>query len=495
MKLAVIFLFIICNTACAENRFWSEGSCIDEEKRYEGATRNFYNRGAGQAWKNTLGDWLDNYFTPQGDMPFSTTIIPTKSKLDSVEIDVTSLVELWQQGQIENQGFRLVNPLKKPLSFFSKDQNIVLYRPVLTILTSTGAHNIKAEFDTVLNKSTYTCLGLKPILNAKHPVLITFNIDSVKQTISKALLTFTLAEKNPTSIKLNVFATYIPSTWDAVYSGFSSYLLPFEPIGYFPDILFSTSFENNDWSSDWENTYRGQHKLVKTNKNENFKPLAGKALEVVIKKGEFLGIGATYPLPKNLKKAYFRYYLRLGSSWELNTTGKLPGFSGTYHNTSHRAGWGGRKSDGSNGWSARMFMAKTLSSNNVLPNTTPIGTYLYHADMKKIYGDVEYWNLNNESLLEKNKWYSIEQYIQLNTPNKQNGQLKAWVNGKLVYSNTTIRFSDNPAIGLENVWLNVYHGGKTKAPRDLTLYIDDLIIAKNYIGPRKSTNSSLNIAK
>jgi hypothetical protein len=36
---------------------------------------------------------------------------------------------------------------------------------------------------------------------------------------------------------------------------------------------------------------------------------------------------------------------------------------------------------------------------------------------------------------------------------------------------------------VESVWLNVYHGGVEKADRDLTLYIDNLVIARRYIGP------------
>jgi hypothetical protein len=483
MKLIIFFLFIICNTVEAEERFWSEGACVKADKLYEGATRDFYNRGAGQRWQNTLGDWLDNSLTPQGKVPFSTLEISSKKKLDQIEINVTSLVQLWQKGTLPNNGFRLNNPKNRPLTFISKEHQNYSSQPILEVYTGTEFFQLPVEADTILKKSTFTCQGSSPILNAKHPVLTRFDISSIKQPITKAILRFTLAKKVTKPILIEVFAAHIVENSDTIRQGFASQILANDDLSKVPNITFFTSFEDEKWTNQWEDTSKGDYKLTSNNIREKFSPLSGKALEITIKKGNFVGIGAKHLLPKDLKKTYFRYYLRLGDSWQINTTGKLPGFAGTYHNTTYKAGWGGRKSDGSNGWSARMFTNSTLSSNNILPNKTPIGNYLYHADMKKKYGDTEYWNLNNESLLKKNTWYSIEQYIQLNTPNEKNGQLKAWVNGKLVYNNTNIRFSDNPSVGLESVWLNVYHGGKTKAPKDLTIYIDELIIANSYIGP------------
>ncbi len=492
MKRLFIFLSIFCNTVAAGDRSWSEGACVEAEKRFEGATRDFYNRGAGQPWKNLLGDWLDNNFTLQGTMPFSKLIIPSSQKFEAIEIDVTSLVKLWQEGTLSNQGFRLNNPQNRPLSLIAKEQKDKTRQPILQIHTKTSSFDLPVEADTILQKSTYRCLGSAPILNAKHPVLTRFDISSIKEPIIKATLKLTVAESTSGPIKLEVFATNINTDSNIVIKGLSSAFFPHEDLSESREIIFSSSFEDGDWSDEWQDTFRGEYQLSNHNTKEKFSSLSGKALEITIEKGEFFGIGAKYLLPEGLKKAYFRYYLRLGDSWQLDSGGKLPGFSGIYNSG---AGWGGRKSDGSNGWSARMFMNPTLSASNILANKTPIGSYLYHADMKKIYGDSEFWNLNNESLLKKNSWYSIEQYIELNTPNKKDGQLNAWVNGKLVYSNTNIRFSDNPEIGLESVWLNVYHGGKTAAPKDLTIFIDDLIISNSYIGPRKAIIPSSQMAK
>ena len=103
--------------------------------------------------------------------------------------------------------------------------------------------------------------------------------------------------------------------------------------------------------------------------------------------------------------------------------------------------------------------------------------------MTKEYGDGWGWNMGPTGLLENNRWYGIEQYVKLNDPGKENGVLKAWIDGVLVFEQTGIRFRDSPDLRIESLWMNVYHGGTARAPHDLTLYIDNVVLAREYIGP------------
>ena len=48
-----------------------------------------------------------------------------------------------------------------------------------------------------------------------------------------------------------------------------------------------------------------------------------------------------------------------------------------------------------------------------------------------------------------------------------------------------IRFRHVPGLKIEKIWLNVYHGGATPAPHDMSLYIDNMVVARQYIGPMK----------
>ena len=38
---------------------------------------------------------------------------------------------------------------------------------------------------------------------------------------------------------------------------------------------------------------------------------------------------------------------------------------------------------------------------------------------------------------------------------------------------------------IEQIWMNVYHGGKKPSPYDQHLFIDNVVIARKYIGPMK----------
>lgn len=484
-------LFLFSINLFANTSSWSEGKCDKTNNIYEGATRDSYNRGAGKNWKNKQGDWLDAVLQPQGNKPFATTKIFQQKKDEIVEINTTSLTKLWQKSILPNHGFFIKKESGENSVFYSKDMNSEQVKPHLRVTTKLKVYELIAEADTELNLSTYTCVNKSPSLNSYHNVIIRFNLEDIKEEIISSNLYLTLAQKTQSS-SLNIFAVNISSnSYLKEFSLVDKYIND-ENLKYDDHVLYYENFDDEQWKDKWGVSFwGGSYRTTDKNENEKFIPLNNSALEITIEKGEHSGISAHYPLkPFSLKakhkiqEAYFRYNLQLGTNWFLSTGGKLPGFSGIYGDESYGAGWGGRISDGTNGWSARGTFSPTLSSENTLANRNPIGSYIYHADMKYKYGDEKSWNLDDISVLKNNTWYSIEQYAHMNTIGKNDGILKAWVNGILVYSQENIRFTDNPLIGIESVWLNVYHGGSATAPKDLTLFIDDLVIATKYIGSR-----------
>src|SRR5690606_19066002 len=122
-----------------------------------------------------------------------------------------------------------------------------------------------------------------------------------------------------------------------------------------PAVVLSERFESAAWKEQWSSFgSKSQVELVTSDPENGFVPLDGHALKVTVAAGSVLGLNAQYRFDQLLgeepESMYFRYYLRLGENWDSTVDGgKLPGFAGTYN----RGGWGGRKSDGRNGWSAR----------------------------------------------------------------------------------------------------------------------------------------------
>jgi len=39
------------------------------------------------------------------------------------------------------------------------------------------------------------------------------------------------------------------------------------------------------------------------------------------------------------------------------------------------------------------------------------------------------------------------------------------------------------AIKIEDIWLDIYHGGSAVSPHDQHLYLSNIVVARKYIGP------------
>ena len=171
-----------------------------------------------------------------------------------------------------------------------------------------------------------------------------------------------------------------------------------------------------------------------------FSPLLGYALRVEIPAGTNTGMSVGYEFADKLgyepEQIYFRYYIRIADDWRTLDGGKFPGIAGTYG----VAGWGGRRSDGYNGWSARGLFKEVPPSGNPLGEMVPVGSYVYHADMPTNYGDNHLWQRDYRGYLERNRWYCIEQYLQLNTPGLHDGIMRVWIDGRLAWEKTDWRW-------------------------------------------------------
>ena len=245
------------------------------------------------------------------------------------------------------------------------------------------------------------------------------------------------------------------------------------------DIVFSTDFESPDWYREWgiDKPEPGTDTVVEDSAF-GFEPFQGKALRVRIGQGGNLGSNLRYAFAKRTgsepEEIHFRYYLRFANDWNPEVQGgKLPGISGTYG----RAGWGGRRVNGSDGWSARGSFGRQRDGE------TPLGFYCYHVDMKGKYGSIWNWDRDNLGSLRNNRWYAVEQYVKMNTPGRNDGVMRAWIDGKLAFEKTDVRMRDVNDLKIEMVWLNVYQGGTLPAASDDHLYIDNVVIARKYVGP------------
>ncbi len=242
--------------------------------------------------------------------------------------------------------------------------------------------------------------------------------------------------------------------------------------------VFACNFEAEDWYKEWGLKQAPPRvDIVDLDPELKFEPLTGKALRIRVDKGGHYGLSLEYDFKKMLgeepEAIYFRYYIRLADDWDPKRGGKMPGFGGTYG----RAGWGGRPVKGYKGWSARG------SFDGQRDGKTLMGFYCYHADMTGQYGAIWKWDREQRGRLENNRWYRIEQYCRMNTPGEKDGILRAWVDGKLAYEKTDLRMRQDPNLKIQNIWINIYHGGTWAAETADHLYIDNVAVSTRPIGP------------
>lgn len=254
-----------------------------------------------------------------------------------------------------------------------------------------------------------------------------------------------------------------------------------QPDGGTRNVVFSCDFESPEWYREWGlDKPEAGAVTISEDPALKFEPFHGKALRVHIPKGGQVGSGKlkfrfkerTGAEPEEI---YFRYYLRFADDWDPEQNGKLPGISGTYQ----RAGWGGKRVNGSDGWSARGRF------NQPVNGETPVGYYCYHVDMRGNFGSPWLWEKDRLGYLKNNRWYSVEQYVKMNTPGRNDGILRGWIDGQPAFEKTDVRLRDTGDLKIELVWMDVYQGGKKPAKTDDHLYIDNVVIAGNYIGPVK----------
>ena len=244
-----------------------------------------------------------------------------------------------------------------------------------------------------------------------------------------------------------------------------------------PDVLEVVDFEDESWLKKWDGGKRKTVAVIAEDPARKFEPLHGKALAITTPKSDHYGASIEFPFAKTKDgeptEIYFRYYLRLGDDWDPVGGGKFPGIGGTYG----KGGWGGRPSDGTNGWSARGLFTSRKDGK------TPVGFYCYHAEMKGQYGDNWLWDQDDLGFLENNRWYCIEQHAKLNTIGKSDGILRTWIDGKPAFEKTDVRMRNTPELKIQSIWINLYHGGKDPAASEDHVFIDNIVISKKYIGP------------
>ena len=464
----------------------------------DGATCHYFNQAGRIKWRQRGGDWRDARGEQRGAAADAVATVAATNASRRIDWDVTALVRAWLAGEVDNDGVAIAAAARGPRGiaiFHTRESEEQGARPRLTLEWSGGArHVIAPSADVHLDCSTVRGLGREPRAKVGDdtPLLLRFELPARAPAapLRRATLSLTTTSRQSGDAALAVYRLDAPhqSAPGTPQFGLAQAYVRDEGIDKHPDVLMAETFESLAWPLDWTHARPDfGFRTVAHDAALAFEPLAGKALRVAIPRGGNTGLDLSYGFKDKTgeepEEIYFRYYLRLAADFvPVVDGGKLPGVAGTYG----RAGWGGRRWDGQGGWSMRGGFARAASPDNPVAGFVPVGTYAYHAGSDDLWGDHWPWDIGLRGLLRRNRWYCIEQYFRVNRVGADDGELKVWVDGELAMHRTGLRVRDLLEIRIERVWMNVYHGGTAPASADLHLFIDNVVVARRYIGPMRA---------
>jgi hypothetical protein len=243
-----------------------------------------------------------------------------------------------------------------------------------------------------------------------------------------------------------------------------------------PGILYQNDFDDDttgiysleNLRADWRNprsedgVSEGRVSLV-----EGEGAFSGKSLRVTYPAGVVGTRGGArwhLTLEPGHRELYCAYRVRFGEGFGFVRGGKLPGLAGGEANT------GGRKPDGSDGWSSRMMWRREGRAVQ----------YVYHPDQPGIYGQDFPYDLGGSRAFEPGRWHQVEHRVVVNTPGRTDGIIQAWFDGELALSVNGLRFRDTSDFAIDSFLFSTFFGGSGPewAPaRDETITFDEFVIS------------------
>lgn len=457
----------------------------------DGVSCHHFDAGLGMAWPNGGAQWVDAKGLQGGAVSFDNQPVDMRGGLAALRWNVTALVKQWASGKVPVEGLMVMGP--GGAQFHSRESAEVDKRPTLRLSYAGGASDLLSPVaDAVLDCSTYSGVGHLAYLNmgTGKSAVLRFDLRRLRkgklQDVQSAEL---ILVRTPTSAwapgPLGVYRLSTPFTDPSTPKpGLAARFSQDRGIEAHPDVVFVDRFEASSLDKRWT---RGdpstQLAFLADTPASSAAPT--RLLRTLVPKAKNLGLDLRFDFKRqgspDPEEIYMRYYLRLDPSWaNAPDAGKLPGLAGTYG----KAGWGGRAWDGLLGWSARGAFIKPPPPAHPLHGHVMLGSYLYHSTSSHGFGDTVAWSGGQgAALVVPGRWYAVEQYVKLNKPGAEDGAIRAWVDGHLVFERTQLRWRDNPGVKIENAWFNVYLGGHEVATRDMPIDISHVVVARRYIGP------------
>lgn len=259
-------------------------------------------------------------------------------------------------------------------------------------------------------------------------------------------------------------------------------------------VLLHEDFETEDYSRNWSMRFHAENIRI-AGEPENVR--SGKrSLEFTVKKqsGEM-----SNSFIRKLKSGHDALFLRYYSKFE-------EGFDqvGSSHNGGFLAAIAegvpfatpGIKADGRNKFIASY---ENWRSDPSTPSPGSLNVYVYHPEQRSQWGDHFFPGgevMPNTSIpgdfgpsfvkrpgvtQELGRWYCYEMMVKANTPNRRDGRIACWLDGKVIADFPNLRLRDDSNLKLNYAAIDLHIG--SNRVRENKKYYDDVVLATSYVGP------------
>jgi hypothetical protein len=201
--------------------------------------------------------------------------------------------------------------------------------------------------------------------------------------------------------------------------------------------------------------------------------------------GKSSGAGASgWFGPDGYDRVYFRRYIKFAADYDQGNLNHVGGGLAAVAGADRYRGMGsaGIRPRGDDHFNSSFEPWRDWGR---LPAPGYMFLYTYWMDMKRD-SDGNYWGnmlgpaADARIVLRRDRWYCLEHMLRANDPGKANGELAAWIDGKLYIHFVGLRWRTAADVKLKRFDIGVY---VHQAKKDNTVWYDDLALSTGYIGP------------
>jgi len=160
-----------------------------------------------------------------------------------------------------------------------------------------------------------------------------------------------------------------------------------------------------------------------------------------------------HPFPGDLDHVFVRYDLFFERGFDFSKGGKLPGLCGNSDlSLNPKTGGGGPPKGDGEGFSAKVMWREGGRA----------AQYVYWPGQKDEYGDYFWWEKAGQPVrLQIGRWQSIESEVLLNTPGRDDGVIRSWLDGVQVLERKGLRLRKGKDLHVNVFYFSTFFGGST----------------------------------